>query len=105
MALQFDYFPKVDAVYLISEGVSSNGAREILYDQLVKRSNERRVRLNVISFNCADPDTIDYLRRIALNSYGPGRFHAYCLLKQYDDYVRGYISAEPTKAIVRANYA
>lgn len=87
-------------MYLISEGVSSNGAREILYDKLVKHSKEREIVLNVVSFNCVDTDTVEFLRRVAVNSYGPGRFHAYCLLKQYDDYVRGSILGEPTKATV-----
>lgn len=59
--------------------------------------------LNVISFNCTDWETVNFLHRIATNSYGPGRFHAYCLLKSYDDYERGNIICEPTKALVIEN--
>lgn len=88
---------------MISEGLSSNSTREILYDKLVKNSNDRRIALNVVSFNCDDPDTVEFLRRIAQDSYGPGRFHAYCLLRYYDDYVRGPIDADPTKNKVLVN--
>jgi len=94
---------KLDAVYLISEGASSNGLREILYDKLVKESFHKRIKLNIVSFNCSDLNTLDYLKRIAHNSYGPGRFHAYCLLKQVDDFAPGEICAGPTKSSVSVN--
>lgn len=64
----------LDAVYLISEGVSSNALREILYDKLVKESFSKRTRLNVVSYNCNDLATVEYLKRIAVNSFGPGRY-------------------------------
>lgn len=69
----------------------------------MKHSKERKISLNVISFNCDNQDTVEFLRRVAQNSFGPGRFHAYCLTRHYDDYVRGSIDAEPTKTLVIAN--
>ncbi len=95
--------PSLEAVYLISENYSSNGMREILFDKLVKESFNRRVRLNVVSYNCMDPSTVDFLKRLALNSYGPGRFHAYCLLRKLDEFVKGPICQEPTLCNVTVN--
>lgn len=88
---------------MISEGVSSNGTREILYDRLVKLSHENQIALNVISFNCSDLDTVEFLRRVAENSFGPGKFHAYCLLKYYEDYTHGPVDPDPTKNKVVMN--
>ena len=83
--------------------MSSNGVREVLYDKLIKESNEKKIRLNVVSYDCTDMDTIGYLRRLATNSYGVGRFHAYCFLRQYDDYTPGPIDRSPTKNQVFMN--
>ena len=88
---------------MVSEGVSSNGFREVLYDRLVKESLEKRIQLNVVSFNCTDIDTVQFLRRLAFNSFGPGKFHAYCLLRQVEDYVSGPIHSDPTKNVVIVN--
>jgi hypothetical protein len=93
----------IEAVYLVCEGVSANGTREILYDKLVKESNEKRIKLNIISYNCNDYETIEYLKRLAQDSYGPGRFHAYCLLKQIDDFAPGPIDPDPTKSRIIVN--
>ncbi len=86
----------IEAIYLICEGISANGTREILYDKLVKESFDKKIKLNVISYNCNEPETIEYLKRLSQDSYGPGRFHAYCLLKQIDDFAPGPIDANPT---------
>jgi hypothetical protein len=83
--------------------MSSNGVREVLYDKLIKESNEKKIRLNVVSYDCTDMDTIGYLRRLATNSYGVGRFHGYCFLRQYDDYIPGPIDRTPTKNKVFVN--
>ncbi len=88
---------------MISEGTSSNGSREILFDKLVKESNEKKIRLNVVSFDCVDISTVEYLKRLACNSHGHGRFHAYCLLRQYDDFIPGPINSDPTKSQVFKN--
>lgn len=93
----------IEAIYLICEGVSANGTREILYDKLVKESHQKKIKLNVISYNCNDAETIEYLKRLAQDSYGPGRFHAYCLLKQIDDYAPGPVDLDPTKNRVIVN--
>jgi von Willebrand factor A domain-containing protein 3 len=76
----------LQAVYLLSEGASSSGAHELHYDKMVKMSNEKRMPLNVVSFNCEQSDIVEYLKRLAESSYGPGRFHAYCLLREVEDY-------------------
>ncbi len=47
--------------------------------------------------------TIEYLKRLAKNSFGPGKFHAYCLLRQLDDYAPGPICKEPTMSNVILN--
>lgn len=87
---------------MISQGISSNGVREILYDKSTKfTSCCCGIRLNVVSFDCVDSDTVEYLRRLALNSRG--KFHAYCLLKEYDDYVSGPIDPDPTKSRIIIN--
>jgi von Willebrand factor A domain-containing protein 3 len=84
----------LEAVYLLSEGVSSSsGARELLYDRMVKMTAEKRVPLNVVSFNCEQLDTVEYLRRLAESSHGLGRFHAYCLLRDVEDYEPGPVNA------------
>jgi len=93
----------IESIYLISEGLSSNGAREILFDKLIKESNSKKVKLSVVSFNCYDLETVEYLRRLATSSYGPGNFHAYCLLGKYDDYQSGPIDPDPTKNRVVVN--
>lgn len=74
-----------------------------MFDKLVKQSHEMHIRLNVMSFDCVDSNTVEYLRRLALNSYGPGRFHAYCLLIQYEDYEPGPIDPDPTKSKIIMN--
>lgn len=74
-----------------------------MYDKLSKESQERKVRLNVVSYNCSEPSTVETLKRIPLNSFGPGTFHAYCLLRQVNDYARGQIENDPTKAHVILN--
>lgn len=56
-----------------------------------------------MSYNCSDVGTLDYLKRIAVNSFGPGRFHAYCLLKMVDDFAPGPICSGPTKSNVAVN--
>lgn len=86
---------------MVSQGVSSNGVREILFDKSVKQTNDLQIRLNVVSFDCIDTETVEYLRRLALNTRG--RFHAYCLLKQYDDYAPGPIDPDPTKSKIVMN--
>ena len=83
--------------------MSSNSVREVLYDKLIKESNEKKIRLNVVSYDCTDMDTIGYLRRLATNSYGVGRFHGYCFLRQYDDFTPGPIDPNPTKNKVYMN--
>lgn len=93
----------IESIYLICEGLSANGTREILYDKLIKESMQKKMKLNVISYNCADSETIEYLKRLAQDSYGPGRFHAYCLLKQIDDFAPGPIDPDPTKNRVIVN--
>ena len=85
---------------MISEGNSSDGSREILFDKLVKESHDRHIRLNTVSFDCIDMATVEFLKRLATSSYGVGRFHAYCLLKQYDDFVAGPVDRDPTKSTV-----
>lgn len=86
---------------MISQGISSNGVREILYDKSTKLSCHSGIKLNVVSFDCINSDTVEYLRRLALNS--KGKFHAYCLLKEYDDYDSGPIDPDPTKSRIIIN--
>jgi hypothetical protein len=88
---------------LISEGVSSNGLREVLYDKIVKESFDKQIKLNIVSYNCNEPTTIEYLKRLASNSFGPGQFHAYCLLRELDDFTAGPISICPTITNVVVN--
>jgi hypothetical protein len=83
--------------------MSSNGTREILYDKLVKQSFEKKIRLNIVAFNCLDKETNEFLRRAAGNSYGIGKFHSYTFLKQYDDFINGVIDNDPTKINVIKN--
>ena len=94
---------QIDAVYLISEGVSSNGLREILYDKIVKESFDKQIKFNIASYNCDEPTTIEYLKRLASSSFGPGQFHAYCLLRELDDFAAGPISVCPTVTNVVVN--
>lgn len=88
---------------MISEGLSSNSVREVLYDKLIKESNDKRIRLNVVSYDCTDTSTNEYLRRLAENSFGRGRYHGYCLLRHYDDYIPGPIDSNPTNSKVYMN--
>lgn len=94
---------KIEAVYLISEGTSSNGTRELLYDKVLKNSLEKKIRLNIVSYNCVDPGTNEFLRRVATSSFNKGKFHAYCLLREFEDYTSGPIESEPTKLNVQVN--
>jgi hypothetical protein len=87
----------------VTEGVSTKAAREILYDKLIKSSHEKRVALSVISYNCTDPETNKFLVQAVSNSYGSGRFHAYCLLGHFEDYTTGPIDTDPTKSHIYAN--
>ena len=49
----------MDAVYLISEGGSSNSLRELLYDKLVKESFNRRTKLvRCIIINMKNKDLV-----------------------------------------------
>lgn len=57
--------------------------------------------MNVISFDCIDSDTVQYLQRLGLNS--KGKFHAYCLLKEYEDFASGPIDPDPTKSSIIMN--
>jgi hypothetical protein len=99
----FEYATSIDSVYLISENLSSNSLREILFDKAVKQSFKSRIQFNVIAFNCNDFDTVTYLRRLALACHGPGHFYAYCLLRQFDDYIPGPIVDDPTQMNVFKN--
>ena len=94
---------KLLKLVLFSEGTSSNGTREILYEKLVKNSFDKKIRLNIISYNCTDTTTNEFLRRIASSSYGSGTFHAYALLRQYEDFTLGPIESDPTKTNVYMN--
>jgi hypothetical protein len=94
----------VQAVFLITEGMSSNGSREILYEKIMKRSISSNIKFNVISYNCNDSSTIEFLRRLTIDSYGTGRFHAYSLLRQIEHYTAGCINTDPTKSLVVRNH-
>ena len=88
---------------MFTEGLSSNGSREISYDKLTKQSNTSKIKLNVVAYNCNDSSTIEFLRRLSIHSFGEGTFHAYSLLKQVEDYKAGSINTDPTKSIVVIN--
>jgi hypothetical protein len=87
----------------MTEGVSTKAAREIMYDKLIKNSHEKQIALSVISYNCTDPETNKLLMQAVTNSYGSGRFYAYCLLGHFEDYTTGPIDTDPTKSHIYAN--
>lgn len=47
--------------------------------------------------------SVEFLRRLAVNSFGPGRFHAYCLLKHVEDYAPGPVDPDPTRSQIIMN--
>lgn len=63
---------QVDSYYLISEGNSSDDARETLRDNVVKTrlSTQSTKPFNVVSLFCNDNDTQTYLRSIAQSANG-----------------------------------
>ncbi|KAK3738170.1 hypothetical protein QZH41_019678, partial [Actinostola sp. cb2023] len=69
----------VEAVYLFTEGTTSDGSSELL-----KRKVEgSQVPIHVVSFNCNSPRTISYFKDIVKDTNG--RFHAFSVCDEYDD--------------------
>lgn len=52
---------QVEAIYLISEGNSSDGAREVLRTTVEKID----IPLHIVSYECSDPSALVYLKSIA----------------------------------------
>ena len=51
---------QVTAVFLFTEGSSCDGSRMILKEKL----SSARVPLHIVSYNCTDPSTIEYLKEL-----------------------------------------
>ncbi|ESO98870.1 hypothetical protein LOTGIDRAFT_114133, partial [Lottia gigantea] len=73
-----------EAVYILTEGTSIDACRGVFIEQLT--NSHPCIPVNVVSYNCDNLDTIQYLRRLA--ECTNGRFHAYAVTMEmvtYDD--------------------
>ncbi|KAJ7369450.1 Von Willebrand factor A [Desmophyllum pertusum] len=69
----------VEAVYLFTEGIASDGSQEMLR----RKVDGCRVPIHVVSLNCNAPATITFLKDISRMT--KGRFHAYSIANEYED--------------------
>ncbi|KAK2176319.1 hypothetical protein NP493_671g01028 [Ridgeia piscesae] len=83
---------QVEAVYLFTEGSAADGARELLKEKLIGS----RVPVHVVSYNCTEPSTIDFLKD--LSRMTGGRFHAYAVIMEMDSYERDTPSPRTNQA-------
>jgi hypothetical protein len=63
---------KVHSIYLITEGESSDSARELLRDNIVKTrlSSNTPIPIHIVSLFCQNNDTETFLRSIAQTANG-----------------------------------
>ena len=63
---------KVHSIYFVSEGNSSDSAREMLRDNIVKTrfSSSTSVPIHIVSLFCHDDDTEIFLRSLAETADG-----------------------------------
>ncbi|XP_059179164.1 von Willebrand factor A domain-containing protein 3B-like isoform X2 [Physella acuta] len=71
-----------EAVYFFTESTSIESGKEILKDKVM--NSQRKVPVHVVSFNCDSSSTITFLKDFT--KITGGRFHAYGLLKELDDF-------------------
>ncbi|XP_071086987.1 von Willebrand factor A domain-containing protein 3B-like [Haliotis cracherodii] len=71
-----------EAIYLFTEGTSSDSSREILREKVT--SCRLNIPIHIVSYNCSSADTIKYLRTLATATNG--RFHAYAVVMEMDSY-------------------
>jgi len=64
--------PEVQAIYLLSDGHPEESTQEVLR-QTASMTQDRKVKIHTISYNCEDPDAKDFLRALS-NQHG-GRYH------------------------------
>ncbi|UJR23110.1 hypothetical protein I4U23_026131 [Adineta vaga] len=87
----------VDAFYLISEGDSSDYAREMLRDNIVKTrlSSQSPKPFNVVSLFCHNNDTQTFLRSIAQSA--DGNYFCYKIKDEISDLKAPSNSNDPTR--------
>jgi len=89
LILSNDSFFKVHCIYLISEGNSSDSAREILRDNIVKTrlASTAPIPIHVVSLFCQNNDTELFLRSISQTANGKYEF-----IKHKNESLRSFFS-------------
>ncbi|PAA54128.1 hypothetical protein BOX15_Mlig010461g1, partial [Macrostomum lignano] len=85
--------PDIEAIYLFTEGSSSDASREILIDK-VKSCSE--VPFHVVAYNCQSSDTLRFLRGVC--ELTGGRFHCYSITMEVDSFEGLPLDPETNKA-------